>query len=707
MTSVRCRILTLLIGAYFAQPAAAQVDTSNWKCELCPFASGYEATYEAGAEYVSDSSLRFGNATGLDEAGGVLALDGEGRYASDDFQLRWLAEDLALDARELRLEAGRQGSYGIYVGLDELPYRQFDTAATVFNVTGTNFLALPPSWVTAGTTANMTELDASLRPLPISSDRRTITAGGHLLPGSNFRLFADYRRDDRDGIQITSGSAFTQSAMLPRVVDYQTDIIDLGVSYSNGPLVLALAWYGSFFANNSASLTWENPWFDDPATVGFEPHRMALEPDNDFQQLSLSGSYRFKLLDTTLSFGIANGRGRQNEPLLPYTSNVNLAAAALPRESLDGKVDTANYSLTLTSRPVRKGKLNIFYRFDERDNGTPQSTWTRVITDTFVSADPEANTPWSFERQRLGISGEYLILDGLRLSAGFERTAFDREFQEVAEQTEDSGWGRARWRPTGWLDVSVRGGSSRREIDRYDESVAAGFGQNPLLRKYNLAYRYREFGELTMSFSPLDWPVSATLAAMVTEDSYTQSQLGITAGESEQFSVDLGWSVTDSAYVYAVIGRDSMDATQLGSEAFGMADWTAFYDDSFDHWGGGIEIRNVGESTDIVVDYTNTTGETGIRMLRSGTSVSDYPDIDSDFESFRVKLRYRRSERLDVDLNLRYEMFRTNDWALAGVDPDTIPNVLALGADPYDYGVWVVGLGFRYLIGGREVSFPE
>jgi len=84
---------------------------------------------------------------------------------------------------------------------------------------------------------------------------------------------------------------------------------------------------------NASSLTWEDPWFDDPATMGFEPRRMTLEPDNDFQQISLSGSYRMGFLDSTLSFGFSNGQGEQDEPLLPYTSNANLTAGPLPRRS--------------------------------------------------------------------------------------------------------------------------------------------------------------------------------------------------------------------------------------------------------------------------------------------------------------------------------------------------------------------------------------
>ncbi|MEQ9564089.1 MAG: hypothetical protein RLN69_16330, partial [Woeseiaceae bacterium] len=70
------KISTLAIAAALLVPcsALAQVDTSDWKCKLCPFEEGYRADYEAGATYVSDDSARFGNATGYDEKGGYLNL---------------------------------------------------------------------------------------------------------------------------------------------------------------------------------------------------------------------------------------------------------------------------------------------------------------------------------------------------------------------------------------------------------------------------------------------------------------------------------------------------------------------------------------------------------------------------------------------------------------------------------------------------------
>ena len=695
------KLVTLVAVAALAghaPHAAAQVDTSGWQCQYCPFPSGYDAEVEVGADYVGDDAARFGNASGYDEEGAYANLGGEGRYVSDGYQLNWFAEDLGLDSRILEIDGGRQGRFGFYLGYSELPYRLFDSTSTVFSAAPANSLVLPSGWVSASLTSGFTALPTALQPQNIESDRQTLSAGANYQASKDFSFFVDYRHQERDGVDIVSGSSFVHASFLPRVLDYQTDLVDVGVVYSKGPLNLSLAGHGSFFQNQSFSLTWVDPFTTFP---GAQQGRLAREPDNQFQQVTLSGSYRADTLDTVLAFSLAVGQGEQTDSLLPYTINPNITTGSLPGSSLDGEVDTTSYAFKLTSKPLDKGRVKLSYRFDERDNRTAQATWSRVVVDAFASGDAEVNTPYSFERTRISASADYRLLDSLRLSAGYDRTELDRDFQEVAEQTEDSGWGRARWQPFNWLDVTAKGGAAKREIGRYDETVAMSFGQNPLLRKYNLAYRYREFGEVMISASPADLPISGGVYALFADDSYSQSLLGLTDSENTHVAFDLSWAVSEQASVYLVGGRETIDADQAGSTLFGVPDWSALHRDTFSHYGGGFELRGLFENTDVILDYTHTDGETSIWVDGATTGESRFPDLASTLDSLRLKIQYARSDRLGLDLAFRYESFSNEDWALAGVEPDTISTVLTLGADPYDYDIWVVGLGFRYLIGDR------
>ncbi|MDH3511994.1 MAG: MtrB/PioB family decaheme-associated outer membrane protein [Gammaproteobacteria bacterium] len=694
-------MLTIVSLALFVPLAeSASPDTSNWKCRFCPFASGYEGKVTAGGSYVSDDAAKFGNATGYDEKGGYVNLDGEGNYIDEGYRLSWYAEDLGLDSRVLDVEGGRPGEYGFHLGYRELPQRVFDTTSDVFALSGNDNLTLPGSWVPAPLTSGMTALSSSLSSRNIESDRQILEFGANYLPSSRFDLYLDYRRQERDGVDIFGGSTFTQASLLPRPLDYETDELDLGVRYETQRGHLTLGYYGSFFKNKSAALVWDDPFSFDPTTslAGEDQGRHAQEPDNDFQQVMLSGSYSAALMNTVIAFSAAMGRGEQDDLLLPYTINPNITAAPLSRSTLDAKVDTTNLAFTLVSRPFPKARVKLAVRRDERDNKTSQSQWNRVITDNFATVDNELNIPYSFERTRLNLSADYRLFDTVRVSAGYDRTELDRDFQEVAEQTEDAGWGRVRWRPNAFVEVSARGGASERDINRYDQGIAASFGQNPLMRKYNLAYRYRDFGELTVSASPRELPVSFTFDALYASDDYTHSQLGLTDSDEVRFAADLSWSVSERASVYLTGGIQEIEADQSGSELFSTPDWQASHTDKFGNFGGGFRVAEIGGKVDLQLDYTRAEGNTEINVASGPGGLSQFPDLESTLDSLRLKALYRWSDKLEAILQVRYESFSTEDWALQGVAPDTLPTILSLGAQPYDYDVWLVGIGFRYLM---------
>ncbi len=693
---------TLLLLLAIPLTGWAQVDTSEWLCESCPFEDGHRGNYDVGSTYVSDDAVRYGNATGYDSEGFYANIDGDGAYSSDGYRANWRIEDLGLDSRVLSMDTGRQGVYGLHLGYSELPYRRFDSTQTIFKQSS-GVLELPPSWVAAGTTGGFTELATSLKSQNIESDRQLAEIGGHWFATNAIRVYADYSRQTRDGIDIKGGPGFSQSALLPRRIDFATDQMDVGIRYLGKNGSLTLAYFGSYFDNRNSALTWQTPF---TAAPGAEQLTMAEEPDNSYQQLSLSGAWHADFWNTVLAFSLAQGQGEQNDALLPYTSNPNVVTAALPVNSLRGQVDTGNYAVSITAHPIQRARIRFSYRYDERDNTTAINDWSRVIADVFPSNDTEQNVPYSFKRERLSIAADARILKSVRVAAGYERAAMDRDYQEVAEQTEDTGWGQVRWRPLNWLDLRAKGGASKRDIGRYDEAIAVSLGQNPLLRKYNLASRYREFGELTAALSPGEAPISLTATVYAAEDSYSESKLGITNGEELRYTADVSWAITEMASTYLLFGSESFDAEQLGSAQGGVADWQASHEDSFDHWGVGFRWRQADGKFDLRLDYSMGDGDTRIEV-DDGSPDSTFPQLLSTLDSLRFRAAYRWSDRMDLTIDARYESFATDDWALADVAADTVPTVLTLGAAPYDYDIWAIGVGFRYYFAGRDVQLTN
>ena len=364
-----------------------------------------------------------------------------------------------------------------------------------------------------------------------------------------------------------------------------------------------------------------------------------------------------------------------------------------------------NYSFTLTSRPIDKLRVRFGYRYDERDNRTPIAAWGRVIVDAFPSGDPVDNVPYSYDRMLTTTSVEYRLFDSLRISGGYDYREVNRDYQEVAEQTTNTGWGQVRWQPVGWLDLRAKGGQSARGVDRYDETVAVSLGQNPLMRKYYLAYRSRDFGELVASITPLESPISLSASVMFADDDYKESLVGLNGSEEYRATADISWAVSESATFYLAVGRDSIDAHQTGAEQSGFWDWSAFHEDRFDHTGFGFIVRPTDGKFSLSVDYNRADGETRIALDSLSGGPSQLPNLESTLDSARIEASYSFSERLEGTLSVRYERFELDDWAL--VAPSTLPTVLTLGAEPYDYDVYAAGIGIRYRFGDDEIELAD
>jgi hypothetical protein len=104
--------------------------------------------------------------------------------------------------------------------------------------------------------------------------------------------------------------------------------------------------------------------------------------------------------------------------------------------------------------------------------------------------------------------------------------------------------------------------------------------------------------------------------------------------------------------------------------------------------------------------YGKGTGEIDVTSATAGSAA--FPELETELKSATIDLDYRLTNAFDARLRLRYEDFSSSDWALEGVEPATLPNVLTLGADPYDYDVYLVSLSLRYRFGaGAPVASSE
>lgn len=686
-TSLPLLILPSMLFTTATADTHTEIDISNWRCKFCEFEEGFSGSVEIGAGYLSEDAFKFGEYTGLVDEGGFLIANAEARYRDEDADyVDVTAVDLGLDSRSLTAIGGRQGAYRLHLRYDQLPHNVSDSAQTPFAGSGGDDLSLPPGWVEAGTTAGMSELSASLRDVELSTERERLEVGAAFMPAKPWEIGVNFRRDSKEGTQRTAGAFFLTSSQLVAPVDYVTDEVEAFVSYAQNELQVRLAYYGSAFDNENTALSWDNPFT--PLVAGADSGELALPPDNEFHQIRLSAGY--KISDATRASGeLSVGRMEQNEEFLDVTTNPNLSVPALPRDSLDGRVDTLNAALKITSRWSEQWRFNAAYRLDDRDNETPQESYDWVTTDMFL-AGTRKNQPYSFTKQALDLSADYRAAPTAKMSFGLDHEDIERDLQEVDDSRENTLWTRLSARPAANVLVEMRLAYAERDVSTYEAVAETQPPQNPLLRKYNMADRTRTSADLRISTSTSDmWQYG--VGASTADDHYTDSEVGLTNSRAIGVNGDVSVPLTTNSSMHAFFDYHSTNARQAGSNAFAFADWFGTTKDTVNTAGIGVTHRFEAKPIEVGADYTISESRSDIRV-----NLTEFPDLKTELHSVRLHAGYDLDSGGIIKGEYRYESYDADDWALDDVDPDTIPNVVTLGEESASYDVHVFMLSTRW-----------
>jgi len=670
-----------------AEPAPTPAaDLTAWPCRFCPFEDGTTGWVEPGTGYVSGDSFRFGDYTGLQDRGGLADLSGTWRYRGEESggSLDLRTEHLGLDSRALGVSVGRQGRYRLWFGFETLPHLLANDSRSPF-AGRAGQLRLPGGWIPGSSTDSMAALDASVRTVPLRQEREHNAVGLAFTPHRLADLRLEYRRDENRGTGVTGGSFMTQASQLPRSIHQTTDRVDASLAVRHALGHAQLAFDASFFANGVDALAWQNPY--SPLTPGATTGQMALAPDNSAHRVSLNfGTPPATSLQ--VAGQVAIGRLRQDARFLPATVNPD-EAVALPRTSLDGRVDTTLASLRASYGFGRRLRLTADVLRDDRDNRTPVDAYTQVVMDTFTGG-VRTNAPYGFTRNRWRFSAEHRARP--RLAVGVDDDRRERRLQGVASTTERRYWGRMGWRPFADADLRVRLAHARREGA---EPVPVGAGvpaQNTLARAYNTSERRRDEARADFSLgSPL---LTTTFNVSSARDEYPATVIGRTSGSEFGYGTDVILQAAEGLALSAFASHRSQETSQAGSQAFGLPDWVADQEDTTNVLGVHMSWR-APRGLDLGADYVLSTSAGTIAMLAGGSD-SGFPLLLTRWHDARVFARYALRPGLTLRLDLLREVYSARDWALDGLEPDTVSNLLTLGQGTQDGTVTAALLGVRY-----------
>jgi MtrB/PioB family decaheme-associated outer membrane protein len=656
---------------------------------------------EAGVGYVSDDSFRHGRYTGLHEEGafGILNLDIRRRDAWDAETARFWSlrgENLGLDSRYLRFDQGRQGNYSIFLEYDQLPHFRISPAFTPFEGVGGTQLTLPEG-------GGRATLDQHLRAVDIDHERRRFRVGGSKLFGTRWEFRTSFAHETKEGTKVTGINmsdhwANPQAVLLPEPIDHVTNRFGATVAYKGDRGQAEVGYHLSLFENQNRFFTVQNPH---AATWPTDALQWAQAPDNEFHQVRAAAGYNLTR-NTRVFVDGAVGRMYQDEEFL---SDQGLPTHnGILQSSLAGMIDTTVINAGVSSRPLPRLNLTADYRYDERDNRTPE-----------MEFEGKSTRPFNFEEHRARVAADYRLLDRTNLMLRYQRSEIDRTFVEREETDENTYEARLRTAFGARLAGGLQYAQSNRRGSTFigPETRELPF-HNPDLRQFAYADRDRERLGAFLNYMPTERLTFGFSASRI-EDDYKRSELGLTDAEITVYSVDAAFLPRPNLSTYAFFTYEDSKAEQVG-ETFGGLTWQASHRNEFGTVGVGARLSTLGDRLELGTDVAYGKGVGHIRLADG----QDLPSLVTDLRQLslfagyklgRVAMRpippprpsvrakadgYTARDGMTVQLRYRVERYDARDWSVDGIAPGAVPGLITLGEESPDYTVHVIGLSLAY-----------
>ncbi|MBZ5539119.1 MAG: MtrB/PioB family outer membrane beta-barrel protein [Acidobacteriia bacterium] len=486
---------------------------------------------------------------------------------------------------------GRYGKFKIQFRYDEIPHTYSNTTRTLFTETAPGVWSFPTlirQTLQATTSGNLpsvinTQVVPQFNFITPSIIRKAGTALLSYNLNANWDLNILFRRESEKGtrpIGLIMNSSPSASATggygveLPEPINYFFNTLRMGTEYGKRSWAVQAAYMGSFFQNNTSTLTWDNPFRLTGESAGNPlTGRMDLYPDNHANYLMFAGGTDLgKYLHLTGS--LSPGWLRQNDFFLPYSTNTALTCgdapqpctslAALPVPSLEGSKQTLAMNYTLTTTAWKNFELKAAYRHYDYNNNTPVHAFTPAQGDaTQTARDPitnfplteTENTPFGYNRKNLDVSGNWFFTKLSSFKIGYETEWLDRVHRDVGHTLENTFVTALDLSPNKDLLFRLSYRHANRKPDFYlddvSEEISGGIPvDSPYARRFDEAARMRNSADGLLQYSPLD---KLTLSAFggTLQDDYNRSG-GVNSATPLNFLTGAA-ATTSPYYLYGVL----------------------------------------------------------------------------------------------------------------------------------------------------------
>ena len=669
----------------------------------------------------------------------------EAHARKEDAYLDVVGRHLGLADQDLTVEGGRAGAVALKLSYDETPHNYAFGARSLYSGVGTASLTIsdriqadlqnsssPPDAVRklADYVAN------SGQDLDLGLQRKK--AGGEvtLLSSYPITVRAQASNESRKGVRPFSESfGFANFVEVPWPVDYDTTDARLSAEYARpeSRLQATVGYRLSRFNDHNYAFRFNNPFrvtdstdpllglpaFASSYQAGPASGQAALYPSNSSH--SFDGTMVVSRLPhgTSISALFSATFLRQDEPLLPFTTNSAVVAGAfsnpafegggttpfdmtdpanLPARSAKAAINTQNVQIRVSTKPAPDLSLTAQYRFYNLDNHSGPFQVAGVVREDAewrVPGDPSASygpLPIAYDKHTASLTAAWDLNDKTRLGASYTFERMNRTFREVAWMNDHRLKASLDVTPYSWLELRASYEYIRRSTAPYLHSQAelahgeTTSGVLPYLRKFDEAARRTNQGQAIVTVTPND-RLTLSGSAQYGKDDYLLSAAGLQLARRDEYGVDLSYLLTDRLTVYAAYTFEKFRYDMAGrhwvpggiSDPYvsetGLAsnsNWTAEPRDRYHTVGLGGEAQLMPKALrlNLSYSYSRSRGRIGLSSPL-GTPANDmnpfvptpFNNVDSiDFQNLNADLEWTLGKHTSLAAGYVFEKYRINDY---------------------------------------------
>ena len=671
----------------------------------------------------------------------------EARYRQGDYLFNVVGRQLGRRDQDLAIDGGRGGGYYFNVLYDETPHNYAFGVPSLYGGIGTGRLTIAdpiqadlqsisdPRALAARTQTYVDsahEVDLSLR---------RQKAGGEftLVQAYPLILKASFTNESRDGVRPWSGSfGFGNIQDIPWPVAYDTRELRISAERARPESRVSVnAGYRlSLFDNHIQSLTFDNPYrvvdSSGMAAVvmssggGPATGRIALYPSNGYQEGSVSTVVNNLPVRSVLSAFVSAGFMRQNEPLIPFSTNSEafLTAAdgrlfratdpsGLPRATADASMNTQTAQVRWTSQPVKKLRLAGQYRLSALQNHAAPFVFPEFVREDADPRGTEGTPGGMFHAVAIGynqhsssVDTTYTLTPDSRIGISYTFDRMNRSLREVAWMNDHRVKVSLDRRTASWLDLRTSYTYTARSTSAYDFAQSQrvqGLDDRPMmpfLRKFDEAPLRKHDAQVMATVTRGNISVSGQ--GVYGNTDYHDSPFGVLDDRHVLSSVDASYALAERVSVFADYSYERFTNHIRGRQWFAAGPGDPYLTDtgfeSANNWENRSRdtIQGAGVGLEIQLIPTRLRGQLQYTFSKTdGRWVFDSPiggatDLnpfdpapaeqvdDVRWHVLNPELEVRLTERLGVTAAYSYERWSISDFNYEGFSNVPVLNFLGV-----------------------------